>query len=68
MTNQNYNIITIKKKLKLPTRQIYQKHPKFIVFTNGFPTETKSVNKLVIGKFIDKFLSLLIITNRFIRR
>jgi len=38
------------KKIKLPTKQIYRKHPKF-------------VGKLIVCKFIDEFLSSSIITD-----
>jgi len=42
----------ITKKEKLPTRQIHWKHP-------------KSIDKLIVCKFIDGFLSLSVITDRF---
>jgi len=47
-----YQCLIIKKKQKLPTRQIHQKH-------------LKSVDKLIVYKFIDGFLSSSVITDRF---
>jgi len=46
---------TTKKKLKLPTRQIHRKHPKFVTFINEFSTKTKSISNLLVCKFIDRF-------------
>jgi len=42
---------SLQQKQKLPTRQIYRKHP-------------KSINKLIVCKFTDGFLSLSVITDR----
>ena len=44
---------TLQQKLKLPMRQIYRKHLKSVVFTDGFFTEIKFVSKLVVDKFND---------------
>jgi len=53
LLNTSQDNILQKKKQKLPTRQIYQKY-------------SKSVDKLIVCKFIDGFLRSSIITDRFL--
>jgi len=45
---------SLQKELKLSTRQIYRKHPNPSYLSTDF-LQTKSVGKLIVGKFTDEF-------------